>query len=259
VTAANHTLPQIAKAIKALEKKTIANVVEIGRLLHEAKEQCEFGEYMKWLESEFGWSHDTALNYRNVYDLKIRTRSDFADWDITLSALYLVARLLKDDEPDHRGVGEAILAAAQRGRVSHSIAKEISGKYLNDHPDVESEADDDQDDVADDDDDAEPEAEPAAVHTGSRSAGPVSADDEPDDGADDDQDEGAGDDDIEVRQCLRQLHEYISDPSLNLTTIVRGVGLKKIRDIIQNLEAALFCAEHPEEETEADRAETTQH
>src|ERR1700722_13824068 len=107
----NTSLAEIATQIKLLEKKSIANVVTIGRLLHVAHEQvCEHGEYMKWLKSEFGWSRGTALNYRNVYELsENRKIYDFAKLDISVSALYMAARLLKDDEPDHRGIGEAIL------------------------------------------------------------------------------------------------------------------------------------------------------
>jgi hypothetical protein len=65
----NTRLPQITKAIKVLEKKSIQNVVEIGKLLCEASEECEHGEYLAWIKLEFGWSHGTSLNYRNVYVL----------------------------------------------------------------------------------------------------------------------------------------------------------------------------------------------
>jgi hypothetical protein len=54
------TLGRISAQIKALEKSSIQNTAEIGRLLHEAEQQCAHGEYMKWLRSEFGWSHDSC-------------------------------------------------------------------------------------------------------------------------------------------------------------------------------------------------------
>jgi len=63
----NTRLPQITKAIKVLEKKSIQNVVEIGKLLCEASEECEHGEYLAWIKLEFGWSHGTSLNYRAMF------------------------------------------------------------------------------------------------------------------------------------------------------------------------------------------------
>jgi hypothetical protein len=48
------SLELISTKIKALEKRTIANIAEIGGLLHEASEQCEYGEYGDWLvEGQF--------------------------------------------------------------------------------------------------------------------------------------------------------------------------------------------------------------
>jgi hypothetical protein len=115
------SLPQIAKAIKTIEKKKlISGAIEIGKLLCEASEQCEHGEYMDWIKAEFGWSHSTSLNYRNVYALsQNRNSCDFDKLDISLSALYAVARLLRDDSSAHpQTVGNAILEAAKHGRVS---------------------------------------------------------------------------------------------------------------------------------------------
>jgi hypothetical protein len=70
-------------------------VVEIGKLLHEAHEQCEHGEWLPWLNDNFSWSIDTATRYRDVYDLsQIPQFADFAEWDISTSAIYLLARLV---------------------------------------------------------------------------------------------------------------------------------------------------------------------
>ncbi len=115
------TLPQIAKAIKVLEKKTIANVVEIGKLLEEASEKYH-GEYRSWLKSEFSWSHDTARNYRNVYTFAKMTKiSSFDKLNISVSALYLAA----DDWSSHKAASNAIINAAKKGRVSYTMALDI--------------------------------------------------------------------------------------------------------------------------------------
>lgn len=47
------------------------------------------GLWLPWLESEFGWSHDTARNFIQVWDcFKLR---NFRDLNIDVSALYLIA------------------------------------------------------------------------------------------------------------------------------------------------------------------------
>jgi hypothetical protein len=119
-------LAQISQQIRALEKRTISNVVEIGKLLEEASELCEHGEYMKWLADEFGWSHSTSLRYRAVFQLsQNRQIGDFDKWNISISALYLLARLEKNDS--EYGSSEwlaraEIIEAAQRGdRVTYRM------------------------------------------------------------------------------------------------------------------------------------------
>jgi Protein of unknown function (DUF3102) len=119
----NTNLDKIAKKIKAKEKGGIRSVIEIGRLLHEASEQCEHGEYMDWLKREFEWSHDTAMNYRNVYELSQNPNcSDFDQLNISATALYVVAKMKGDDQNAAR---DAVLEAARKGRVSRAVAAEI--------------------------------------------------------------------------------------------------------------------------------------
>jgi hypothetical protein len=66
------SLDTIADDINQLER---ANIFDIGGLLIEAKAQCEHGQWMPWLETEFAWSADTAERYMKVARLgeKFRT------------------------------------------------------------------------------------------------------------------------------------------------------------------------------------------
>jgi hypothetical protein len=130
------TLPQIAKAIKTLEKRTIQNVIEIGKLLHEASEKCKHGEYMNWVKSEFSWSGQTALNYRHVYNATQKPNSlDFTKLNISISAVYFVARMFRDDPcPEIKAAAKAVITAAKKDRVNYPIAVAIYEKYLSDHP-----------------------------------------------------------------------------------------------------------------------------
>jgi hypothetical protein len=120
-------LPEISQKIKALEKNDIQSAIEKGKLLNEAHEQIQHGDYLTWLKTEFGWSHGTASNLRNVYDLTQNHKIyDFAKLDISISALYTVARIMNHGAPaDMIAVGVAVITAAQTGRVSFQTAQGI--------------------------------------------------------------------------------------------------------------------------------------
>lgn len=117
----NKRLAAIVGQIKTLEKRTIATVVDIGRLLEQASELSEHGEYTNWLRVNFGWSHNTSLRYRAIYRLsQNRQIGDFDRLNMSVSALYLLASNI-----DRTPVRDALVAAAQSGRVSYSAAKRI--------------------------------------------------------------------------------------------------------------------------------------
>src|SRR5262249_51951563 len=56
----NPILIEHADAIRQLGKRVVSDVVEIGRRLTEAKEIAGHGNWLSWLEREFGWSPSTA-------------------------------------------------------------------------------------------------------------------------------------------------------------------------------------------------------
>jgi hypothetical protein len=86
------TLPvAIAKQIRALRQRTCKDVIQIGRLLIEAKDQLGHGEWGEWLRNEFAWSQDTAERFINV--AKAFGKADSATLrNLDLSALYDLAR-----------------------------------------------------------------------------------------------------------------------------------------------------------------------
>ena len=67
-------LAQNAEAIRALGKRVIDDIIEIGRLLTEAKQIAGHGNWLPWLEREFQWTDDTALNFMRVHAF-VRIRS----------------------------------------------------------------------------------------------------------------------------------------------------------------------------------------
>jgi hypothetical protein len=125
----NNSIPlkQISAQIRKFEKNTIGNVVAIGRLLHEAHEQCEHGEYQAWLEREFAWSYSTCLRYEHAFSFAEKCHRDtFEKMNISLGALHVVASLSTSDEER-----AAIIKAALERRVTADIAKCILDELRN--------------------------------------------------------------------------------------------------------------------------------
>jgi hypothetical protein len=91
VTAAQQgLLDEHAEAIRAAGKRTIENILEIGRRLAEAKKLLGYGNWLPWLEREFGWSEDTAERLIALHALR-RQIPHVAELSIPISGLYLLA------------------------------------------------------------------------------------------------------------------------------------------------------------------------
>ena len=65
-------LAQNAQEIRKLGKRASADVIEIGRRLTEMKKLCGHGNWLPWLEREFGWTDRHALNYTRAYELSLK-------------------------------------------------------------------------------------------------------------------------------------------------------------------------------------------
>jgi hypothetical protein len=121
MTATTNNTPrmvQITKALKALDKKDVASIIEKGRLLQEASDECEPGHYMAWLKTEIDWSYDTAKRLCSVY--RLSKTVDLTKLNISTTALYLVAEM-QDGDP----MRELVISAARVSWVSHQLANDI--------------------------------------------------------------------------------------------------------------------------------------
>jgi hypothetical protein len=77
-----------AAAIRRLGKTVVRDVAEIGRILSEVRGEIGHGNWLSWLESELGWSDQTARNYVHVFELS-RKSQKFLDLD--LASLYVLS------------------------------------------------------------------------------------------------------------------------------------------------------------------------
>jgi hypothetical protein len=101
----------------------VADAIEIGQRLIDAKRLCGHGNWLPWLDREFGWSDDTAINYMRVAELA-KSRN-IRDLNVPVSGLYLLARpstpqSVRDDVLQRAADGEAI--------SFEDIKREVSGE-----------------------------------------------------------------------------------------------------------------------------------
>ena len=86
----NPALAEHATAIRALGKRVVDDVIEIGRHLSEAREIAGHGNWLPWLEREFGWSRQTADRLIQVFEASGKL-PNLSNLEIPVSGLYLLA------------------------------------------------------------------------------------------------------------------------------------------------------------------------
>ena len=108
--------------IKALQRSASESIVEIGKELILVKSKLGHGSFGKWVDAEFGWSHDAVSRFINVSN-RFSDISQIANYGP--SALYLLASPSTPDE----AVAEAIHRADHGEEITHKVAKEIVARH----------------------------------------------------------------------------------------------------------------------------------
>src|SRR4051812_34304447 len=111
-----------AAEIRRLGKRVVADVIEIGKLLGEAKRIAGYGNFLPWLDREFRWTEMTATRFINVYEMS--KSNNLLDLELPLSGLYLLAAPstpaeARDQIIERAQTGESIPIA----EVKHTIEK----------------------------------------------------------------------------------------------------------------------------------------
>jgi len=123
-----------AERIHNLARVTATGIVQIGRHLTEVKEHMEHGQFLTWIEREFGWSRTTAWRFMEVHE-KIKC-SNLEHLQIDVSALYLIASP-SFPEP----VRQQIITRAENGEsVTYSGTRALVKHFTNtgEMPDIET-------------------------------------------------------------------------------------------------------------------------
>jgi hypothetical protein len=111
------------QVIRVLCKRSARDIVEVGRRLNESKSMLKHGQWLPWLEREFGWSERTARNYMHV-QLEVVKSARLADLNTTIEGLFLIAAPSTSDE-----VREQAVERSERGEggVNDTICLGCSG------------------------------------------------------------------------------------------------------------------------------------
>jgi hypothetical protein len=113
-------LAQNAEVIRALGKRVIADVIEIGRRSIESKELCGHGNWLPWLKREFGWTEMTATRFMNVHSLAGKSNK-LLDLELPVSGLYLLAAPSTPEQ-----VQQQVISRVENGeRLSVSDVKRL--------------------------------------------------------------------------------------------------------------------------------------
>lgn len=118
---ARTTLREHAERIRTLARQTAEGIIEIGQRLAEVKETLPHGQWLRWLEQEFGWTDRTALNFVHVYDRFSAKSETVSDLNVDVSALYLLAA----PKTPAAVFNEAVSQAASGQRVTKATVREL--------------------------------------------------------------------------------------------------------------------------------------
>jgi hypothetical protein len=145
----NPILAEHAAEIRRLGKRVVEDVVEIGRRLTECKKLVGHGNWLPWIEREFGWTDDTALNFMRVYE--VSKSRNFRDLSLPVSALYLLAapstsKEARDKIIERARAGEPV-SVAETKRVIERTKRHKQPASKPRSPRVRKSAEADRDDI----------------------------------------------------------------------------------------------------------------
>jgi hypothetical protein len=113
-------LSRAAAGIRERLKRSLEDIVVIGRELLGAKEALPHGTFLRWLKAEFGWTERTARNLMAVAQ-RFGNSEIISDLRIQPTAAYLLAAPSTPDEARET----AVKRAEQGELITASIAKEL--------------------------------------------------------------------------------------------------------------------------------------
>ena len=112
--------------IRAIMKKTVENIIEIGGRLYKVKAKLEYGLFKQWIETELSLDYTTANNFMRVFDTFNNRKEEIAKLGLNVSVLYLMSAR---NTPE--AFREEVFRRAEAGYpLSHAEAKQLKKEYL---------------------------------------------------------------------------------------------------------------------------------
>lgn len=108
-----------AERIKLRLKRTVEDIIEIGRELTAVKEELPHGQFLPWIAAEFEMTKDTAQNFMSVFD-RFGKNGNFPFLNLKPSILYALSAPSTPDAVIDRAIekaesGEKVTVADVRG------------------------------------------------------------------------------------------------------------------------------------------------
>jgi hypothetical protein len=113
-----------AARIREKVRRTLEDIIEVGKDLIRSKEFLPYGQFGRWLRAEFGWTERMARNFMSVAERFGRTEI-ISDLHIQPTAAYFLAAPSAPDEARQT----AIQRATAGERITVDVAKEILAQY----------------------------------------------------------------------------------------------------------------------------------
>lgn len=123
-------------AVKLATDEFLADhIIDTGRRLTECKAPLGRSMWLPWLEREFGWTEQTALNFMRVNELSRSETKKFlaAARNLPVGGLYLIARpstteSARDEVLNRAAGGEKVTHAEVKGVVARARPVKVDGR-----------------------------------------------------------------------------------------------------------------------------------
>ena len=102
--------------IKAIMKKTVANIIDIGGSLYKVKSKLEYGMFKNWVKKELPINYNTANNFMRVFDTFGQRKEEICETGLSISVLYILA-----SRNNPSGFCDEVLSQAKAGNVLSSV------------------------------------------------------------------------------------------------------------------------------------------
>jgi hypothetical protein len=112
---------EAAERIRQTVKRSIEDVITVGKDLLAVKEELDHGQFGRWLKAEFGWGERMAQNFMSVAERFGPKSEIIAELTIQPTAAYLLAAPSVPDEAREK----AISMAEGGDKITTKVARKI--------------------------------------------------------------------------------------------------------------------------------------